>query len=127
MTLISDKSNWKLDNQEARMGKGPLLTVRHPDGHYTKMYEADAIATGLVPGKKAQPQAENKMAPAPVENKSQPPAEPDDFTTIEGVGPAAARSIIANGVTTFAQLKAAKDLSFLSKKARTGIEAWIGG
>lgn len=112
------------------MNKGNLVTVRHPDGHHSKMYEADAIAAGLMARPKAQPPAPNKMLPA-AGNKAAmsadipaAPAEPDDFTTIPGIGPAAARLLAAHGITTFAALRAATDLSYLSKKAAAAIEAW---
>lgn len=109
------------------MNKGPLVVVRHPDGHSTKMYESDAVELGLIQGAKSQPAPSNKMAQPAEDKVSAKPTEPDDFSTIEGVGPAAARSIVANGITTFAQLKAARDVSFLSKKTRAAIEAWIDG
>jgi large subunit ribosomal protein L21 len=125
MTTITDRSTWTIDSQETRMNKGPLVTVRHPDGHYTKMYRADAIAAGLIAGEKARPAAGDKMM-LPTENKSAP-AQPDDFTTIEGVGPAAARAMVARGITTFAELRAVKDLSFLTKKARAAVETWRDG
>lgn len=108
------------------MKKGPLVKVKHPDGHYSKMYQADAEAAGLAPGHKALPAGENKML-TPAGNKSltrdaAAPA-PEDFTTIEGLGPAAARSLVAQGITTFAQLRAARNLS-LPKKTLAAIETW---
>lgn len=113
------------------MNKGPLVRVTWPDGHVSKMYEADAIAQGLIAKPKARPQAENKMV-APAANKTAPvqaaepvePAEPDDFTEIPGIGKAVARSLAARGITSFAQLRAASDLSFLSKKAQAAVDTW---
>lgn len=132
MTIIGDRKTWAVDNKEIRMGKGPLVIVRHPDGHASKMYLEDAVAAGLVPAAKGLPAGENKMM-LPVEDKAaaHPPLEnagageaADDLTTIAGLGLASARVLVANGVTTFAQLRAAKNLSYLSKKAQAAVEAW---
>lgn len=126
MTTITHRKAWPLNNQEARMKKGPLISVRHPDGHYTKMYREDAIAAGLLPGVKSAPLPGNKIAPLPG-NKSTPEVEapPDDFTTIPGVGLASSRSLVAQGVKTFDQLRGT-DLSTLSlsKRVVDAIEAW---
>jgi predicted flap endonuclease-1-like 5' DNA nuclease len=129
MATITHRGSWPLDNQEVRMGKGPLVTVKHPDGHLTKMYQQDAIAAGLIAAPKAQPQPANKMQPAEA-NKTvtspdgQPNPEADDLTTIPGVGLGVARSLAARGVTTFAALRAASDLSYLSKRAQAAVEEW---
>ena len=123
------------------MSKGKLVRVQLQKGQFVKMYEADAIAKGLLPPK-AKPQAVNKMRTPPA-NKSvsaepeqaqperaQPEAESapvaDDFTTIPGIGKATARALVANGITTFEQLKAAGKLEYLSPKARQAIEDWFG-
>ena len=113
------------------MNKGKLITVKlkNREGAMVKMYEADAIAQGLLPGK-ARPQAPNKMlkpadnkvTPEPEKPAEKPPA--DDFTTIPGVGPATARALVAHGIATFEQIKAAGDLDYLTAKARDGIAAW---
>ena len=120
------------------MSKGKLVRVELRKGQFVKMYEADAIAKGLL-APKAKPQATNKMR-TPPENKSapaetetgraqpehtQPPAG-DDFTTIPGIGKGTARALAANGITTFEQLKAAGKLDYLTPKARQAIEDWIG-
>jgi hypothetical protein len=128
MVVISNPRAWPLDNQQTRAKKGKLVRVRLGRGQVVKMYEADAIAQGLIPGK-AKPQAENKMR-VPVGNKAVPdaPAEelpkPDDFTTISGIGPATARALIAHGIATFEQLRAAEELPYLTGKARDAIASW---
>jgi len=125
MAVISDYKTWQLNDREARMAKGRLVRVRHPDGHYSKMYEADAIAAGLLPGAKMRAAASNKMAPAPADKAEAKPAEPDDFTTIAGVGKAATRALWAQGINTFDDLRTA-DLSQLdlTKRTQTAIEEW---
>ncbi len=117
------------------MSKGKLVRIQLQKGQYVKMYEADAIAKGLLSAK-AKPQATNKMRTPPV-NKQAPAeqAQPelkrefsqtaDDFTTISGIGKATARALVTNGIRTFEQLKAAKKLDYLSPKARQAIEDWI--
>jgi predicted flap endonuclease-1-like 5' DNA nuclease len=128
MVVISNPRTWPLDNQQTRAKKGKLVRVQRGRGMFVKMYEADAIAQGLIPGK-AKPQAENKMR-VPGENKTlsaAPAAElpkPDDFTTIPGIGPASARALVAHGITTFEQLREAVSISYLTSKARDSIEAW---
>lgn len=127
MAAISDRKTWPVINQQTRAKKGPLIRVQHPDGHYTKMYEQDAIAAGLVPGKKLAAAPDNKLAPMPAENKSvdEEPAGPDDFTTIKGVGRASAKSLTAQGITSYEQLRQA-DLSQLALAANViaAIEEW---
>ena len=133
MVVLKAKVDWEIDNQEKRMKKGKLVKVQIRPGQYVKMYEADAITRGLLPGK-ASPQAENKMrqpannkaAPSPSVTES-PPEPADDFTVIPGVGPATARAMAAEGITTFEQLREASDLSFLPAKTAEAIEAWRNG
>src|SRR5512144_1899782 len=127
MSTITHRATWSVDSQETRMAKGKLIRVRKPNGSIVKMYEEDARRQGLIPGAKAAPKPDDKKAPAPGDKMAPmpgdksapqaapPSAAPDDFTTIPGVGPAAARLIVANGITTFAQLDAATSLDFLSK------------
>jgi len=115
------------------MNKGKLVNIDLGKGRFVKMYEADAIAQGLL---KAKPQAPNKMR-VPGQNKAAPEEKPeaqpeekppaDDFTTIAGVGPATARALISHGITTFEQLKAAGVLNYLSTKTTQAIEAWRNG
>lgn len=129
MSIIDSRRNWPIDNQEARLKKGRLIRVEISPGRIVKMYEADAAARGYVVPQveKALPPAQNKMR-LPEEDKnaeagkSQEPA--DDFTTIDGVGPATARALVVNGITTFAQLRAAGKLSFLTASANAAIEEW---
>lgn len=134
MTVIGSRKTWRNDDSRTRHLRGPLVVVTISPGKMVKMYEADAIEAGLLPGKaKKAPEPGNKMGPVPA-NKAPAPApepetapEPDDFTTIEGVGKASARSLVAQGITTFAQLKAA-DLDRLSVVAsvRRALEEWRG-
>jgi hypothetical protein len=127
--MIISSDSYSVDNQRTRQQRGPLVHVQIGPGQFRKMYEADAIAAGLLGGKKSQPAAENKMA-RPVENKAAPAPEPvedeaqADFTTISGVGPATARAITAAGIMTFDELRKA-DLSQIVSGAAVGaIEAW---
>lgn len=145
MPIIGSRDTWKNDTQASRRNRGPLLKVKHPDGHWTKMYEQDAIDAGLLKRKQA-PAPANKLAPAP-ENKSaalpvlddspvtvgdviEAIAAPvsDDFTTINGIGRATARLLFAQNVLTFEQLRTVdlESLS-LSKTAVASIEAWRNG
>ncbi len=127
MAVISNKS-FVTENQRTRATKGPLVRVEINPGQFSKMYEADAIAQGLI---KPRPTAENKLR-LPDENKATD-AESDeavDFTEIEGVGPATARMLVAQQITTHAALRdAAKNdrLTFLSAQPRQAIEAWAEG
>lgn len=128
MTVIGDRLSWKVNSQRTRAGKGPLITVKHPDGHHTRMHEADAIEAGLIPGRKAAPVPGNKIAPMP-ENKTAPAPEvpPEDFSTIPGVGRASARSLVSQGVTTFAGLRTVDlDGLTLAPSVKAAIEAWRG-
>lgn len=106
------------------MNKGPLIRVKRA-GVWIKMYTEDAIEQGLIAGQKAQPKSENKMAPAAANKAAVQPAVVADFTTISGVGKAAARSIVAQGITTLDGLRVA-DLNALNltKKAAAAIEEW---
>lgn len=128
MPIIGSRKTWKVSNQANRAQRGPLIRVTHPNGMVTKMYQQDAIDAGLIPGRKAAPPPENKLASLP-ENKASLPEEtpPDDFTTIPGVGQASARSLVAQGIRTFAQLrKADLETVTLSKTVINAIEAWRG-
>lgn len=119
-------SKWQ---EEDNVKKGKLVRVELSKGRYVKMYEQDAIAKGLLPGKLRDP-GENKMRPVG-ENKATKPlpelreavAPADDFTTIPGIGPASARALAARGITTFAQLRTA-NVAFLSAAAKSAIERW---
>jgi len=131
MAIITDKKNWELVTQEKNMKKGPLVKIPIGRGQFVKMYEADAIAQGKMP-RKAKPPADNKMrlftatqnksAHQEPEVESAPPA--DDFTTIQGVGPATARALVANGITNFEQLRQAGALTYLTPRTMQAIEKW---
>jgi predicted flap endonuclease-1-like 5' DNA nuclease len=109
------------------MKKGKLVTVTGPRGYGVKMYEQDAIAQGLIPGKKAQPAKENKMMPQPQNKLAPAPVETkeliDDLTTIDGIGKATERALNARGIKTFEQLRAA-NVDFLSPMVKAKIEDW---
>lgn len=131
MSVITHRETWELDTQEKRMKKGPLVKVEIRPGQYVKMYESDAIAKGLI---KARSQPQNKMrapaankasaSPESVEEKTPEAPPADDFTAIDGVGPATARALVAHGITTFEQLKGAGELSYLAAKVNEAIAAW---
>lgn len=137
MTVVSSDS-FELENQQIRAQKGKLVRIQLQPGRFVKMYEQDAIAQGLIPGK-AKPAGGDKSRPAqgdkmrrPGEDKS-PPAQgdkaaADDLTTITGIGPASARLLIARGITTFDELRAASaagKLGFLGSAAQTAIGKWV--
>lgn len=140
MAPISSKS-FTRSTPQSRKEKGPLVKVEISPGRYVKMHRADVEAQTLQ-GKvkpadrdklqpaqedKAQPAQGDKLAP-PQGNKAAeptaPPAEPDDFTKIEGVGKATARALTTHGITTFAQLKAAGTLDYVTPAANNAIEEW---
>lgn len=111
------------------MKKGPLIKVEISPGRYVKMYQADAEARGLV--QKARPPQQDKIRPPQQDKQQQPPAEPeeetavsDDLTQIPGVGPATARALAARGIDTFAALRAAGELDWLTPQANQAIAAW---
>ncbi len=119
------------------MSKGKLIRVELQPGRIVKMYEADAVAQGLIPAPeaKAQPPAtrqrpkpgDKQRLPQEDKDKAPEPAQPeeqDDFTVIDGVGPATARALAASGITTFAQLRDAGTLDFLTAAANDAITAW---
>jgi predicted flap endonuclease-1-like 5' DNA nuclease len=131
MAIVSSKS-FEFVDQQRRMEKGPLVRVDLGGGRMVKMYEADAIAGGHLPGKE-QPATGTKSRP-PREDKSRPPqgdkadddeAEVADFAgEITGVGPAAQRALAAAGITTFEQLRTADVERVLSGQALKAVEAW---
>jgi predicted flap endonuclease-1-like 5' DNA nuclease len=125
MSVITNPKEWPVDNQEVRRMKGRLIRVEIGPGQYRMMYQADAERLGLV---KAREPVQNKMV-EPAENKTvEPePVRADDFTTISGVGRAAARALAANGITTFNGLRAAGELDYLTAKVNQAIEDWRGG
>jgi hypothetical protein len=70
MAIVSSKS-FEFVDQQRRMEKGPLVRVDLGGGRMVKMYEADAIAGGHLPGKE-QPATGTKSRP-PREDKARPP------------------------------------------------------
>lgn len=130
MALIN-KDSFSDDNARMRASKGPLVRVEIAPGRFVKMYRADAVpwlgpdpkAAPAVTATKAAPPTENKMMP-PVENKNAETVEPDDFATIPGIGRASARALTARGITTFAQLRQATSLDFLSPAAQAAVVTW---
>lgn len=132
MATIS-KDSFTRSTPQTRQAKGPLVRVELQPGRFVKMHKADADAQGLAyEGQKAQPPAQNKMLP-PAGDKAvavAPPAEPegkaepDDFATIDGVGKATARALVAHGVKSFDQLKAAGTLDYVTPAAMNAIEEW---
>lgn len=138
-TISSD--SFTRSTAQTRREKGPLVRVEKGEaGRYVKMHRADVEAEGLTakihpadrdrlrPAEhdKSQPAAGDKLAP-PQGNKAAeptPPTEPDDFATIAGVGKATARALVAHGIATFAQLKAAGELDYVTPAAMTAIEEW---
>lgn len=122
MAVVSNKS-FTLENEKTRAGRGPLVRVQI-GSRLVKMYEQDAIAAGhLQPKAKAAPPAEDKAIPAEADKGEAETAPPDDFTSIDGVGPATARMLAAHGINTFEALREA-DLGFLSAQARQAVDEW---
>lgn len=138
MAVVSGKS-FVFENQKTRQAKGPLVRVQIGN-RWVKMHEADAIAAGHLAKKeaeptKARPAQADKLRPATGSDKAAPEKQTEtppadqvvgqavSFETIDGVGPATARRIVAQGITTYDQLRQA-NLDFLSGPARQAIEAW---
>ncbi len=108
--------------------KGKLVRVTLPDGRVVKMYEADAMKKGLVePEQKARQKPQDKAAIPEANKEPEPAAEPDDFTTIHGVGPATARALVAHGIVTFGDLREAGELDYLPDNVNAAIEKWRAG
>jgi predicted flap endonuclease-1-like 5' DNA nuclease len=108
--MIINSKEWVLINQEKRMNKGKLINVELSRGRYVKMYEADAIAQGLIKptriaavrqsheppaAAKARTPEANKMRKAPA-NKTGQRIETDQRMAIE---PQAAIAEIAKLLT----------------------------
>lgn len=116
------------------MKKGPLVRVELQPGRFVKMHEADAVEQGLIePKKKSRPKPNDKQrlpqkdkaSSTPTPEEEQPEQQADDFTIIDGVGPATARALAAHGITTFADLKATENFDFLGAKTAEAITEWI--
>jgi predicted flap endonuclease-1-like 5' DNA nuclease len=99
--------------------KKELVKVDIGRGVYVRMDKQDAIKQGFYkePVKKQVKPSQNKMI-TPLETKR---VEKDDFTEIEGVGPATQKALYAAGIYTFDQLADA-DVSFLSTAGQKAIE-----
>jgi len=93
------------------MRREKLVNVELGPGRFVKMYESDAA--------KLRPAPEDKMQ-RPAENKA---ATDDDFTEIDGIGPATAEDLRSRGYRTFDDLRGA-DLDDLPWRARATIEEW---
>lgn len=133
MAVITSRDSWSIVTREMNMKKGPLIRVKLSEGRYVKMYEADAIAAGHIeapPQTKAKPKPQDKqIKPQETKESEQPDPEPEtkaveDFTVIDGVGPATARALEANGILTLDELRDAGELDFLSASVNAAIETW---
>ena len=128
------------------MKKGPLVRVELQPGRFVKKYEEDAVLDGYAededgvwrlaaggPKKKGGKPQETKIrkpqedkGKRPAEEKApaeEPPVPADDFTVIDGVGPATARALAAHEIRTFDELREAR-LDFLTGQALAAIEEW---
>jgi predicted flap endonuclease-1-like 5' DNA nuclease len=122
--------------------KGKLVRVEIAPGRFVKMYEADAKQVQS----KMQPQVQNKMV-VPTQNKSVSlPVEElsmeideieeegfedvqedvEEFTAIPGIGEAAAKKIIEQGIRNIIQLEQS-NWNFLPKNARKALEEYFNG
>ncbi|MEL7344565.1 MAG: 50S ribosomal protein L21 [Pseudomonadota bacterium] len=94
---------------------------------------AVAVAAAAPKAKAAPKKAEPKAAPKAEPAKAAPKAEAgaDDLKQLSGVGPALEKKLLANGVTSFAQIAAwgdediAKFDELLSFKGRIEREGWV--
>jgi predicted flap endonuclease-1-like 5' DNA nuclease len=130
--MIVNSNSWPVDNQEVRMKKGKLIRVEVSPGRIVKMYEADAVAQGLIEPSKEKAAPTTKQKPKPQDKQQLPgetkepeqPAPADDFTVIDGVGPATARALAANGITTLDELASAGELDYLTATVNAAIQTW---
>lgn len=90
--------------------------IRGHRQHQTVVKITDILTGGAKPSKKAAakteaaPKAEAKTADAaPAPLFTAPKGEPDDLTTIKGIGPVAAGQLNEQGITTFAQIAKLSD------------------
>jgi hypothetical protein len=133
MTFDIYIDNYDEQEVENNMNKGKLVRVELSPGRVVKMYEQDAIERGLIPAPKEQkkrgrPKGSKILKPQgnkSLETKELPPT--DDFTQIDGVGPATARALQARGIRTFEDLRNAGDLHFVSESIRKSIEKYLDG
>jgi predicted flap endonuclease-1-like 5' DNA nuclease len=93
---------------------------------YLLMRQERATQRGVrVPVQRVQPAPPEAAPPAP------PPAAPDDFTRIDGIGPAYARALYELGINTFAGLAQADPDEVAARIDRLSAgrirrEDWIG-
>tara|TARA_R110002020_G_scaffold59673_2_gene162504 strand:+ start:7232 stop:7846 length:615 start_codon:yes stop_codon:yes gene_type:complete len=90
--------------------------IRGHRQHQTVVKITDILTGGAKPSKKAAPKKEaapKADAPAKTEAAATlfkaPKGEPDDLTTIKGIGPVAAGQLNEQGITTFAQIAKLSD------------------
>lgn len=120
MPVVKSSESWPRVTAHLNRGKGPLVKIEIKPGQAVKMYRRDAIEQGFLDevweGEQTEVQPNN-------DGDNDPPVVQDDFTEINGVGPATAKLILNRGILTFEQLKAA-DVSFLSPKAAEAVDDW---
>lgn len=128
---LSSKS-FEVVNSQTRQQKGPVIRVEVSPGRFVKMHREDAVKGGYMaappPQEKSKPATEDKMKRA-AEDKSLSTGREEvdveaDFTSIAGIGPATARVLKLNGITTFEALRNAGTLTFISAASRQAIEKW---
>ena len=99
-TVIAFKKRRRQNSRRKRGHRQLLTTVRI----------SEILTGGAKPSKKAAPKKEaapKAEAAAPL--FTAPAGEPDDLTTIKGIGPVAAGQLAEQGITTFAQIAALSD------------------
>ncbi|MEM5470608.1 50S ribosomal protein L21 [Hoeflea sp. AS60] len=84
--------------------------IRGHRQHQTVVKITDILTGGAKPSKKAAPKTEApKAETAAAPMFKAPKGEPDDLTTIKGIGPVAAGQLNEQGITTFAQIAKLSD------------------
>ncbi|OUD10874.1 50S ribosomal protein L21 [Marivivens niveibacter] len=111
-TISFVKRRRKHSSKRTRGHRQQLTLVR-----ITDILESGADKSGVkaAVGASSAPKA---AAAAPAAKKAAPAAGADDLTTINGVGPAAAKKLNDAGITTFAQLAAVDAESFEGAKVK---------
>ena len=110
-------------------GKSGVMAALNGSGFVAA--EVAATPAPKKAAKKAAPKAEAKAAPKAAAKSEAPAAGGDDLKKLSGVGPALEKKLIANGVTTFAQIAEwnADDIAEfdekLSFKGRIEREGWV--
>lgn len=100
-----------------------LVKVNIGRGVFMRMEKQEAIKKGLYkPPTKQRAPVKNKMI-TPAENKQ---VERDDFSEIEGVGPATKKALYAAGIYTYDQLADA-DVSFLPTAGQKAVDKFQEG